>query len=131
MRRFQARVERPGPFLYAILKSCMKNVLIFILILTIGLFAFQSLERRPEESRTGDPEIQNPDSVTSYISKNISALSPEKEVLGGTFYVTNITFDAGSGTVLYEDGHNAYTANFTYEYKDSGEVEVTSFEIVE
>ena len=109
----------------------MKNVLIFILILAIGLFAFQSLERRPEEPKTGDPEIQNPDSVTSYISKNISALSPEKEVLGGTFYVTNITFDAGSGTVQYEDGHNAYAANFTYEYKDSGEVEVTSFEMVE
>jgi hypothetical protein len=109
----------------------MKNVLIFILILAIGYFAFQALERPDQQPQAGDPEVQNPDSVTSYISKNISALSPEKEVLGGTFYVTNITFDAGTGTVEYEDGHNAYTARFSYEFSDTGRVSITSFEIVE
>ncbi len=109
----------------------MKNVLIFILILVIGFLAFQMLERPAQQVQTGDPEVQNPDTVTAYISKNISALSPEKATMGGTFYVTNITFDAGTGTVEYEDGHNAYTAEFAYEYSDSGEVEVTSFEIVE
>jgi hypothetical protein len=30
--------------------------------------------------------------VDEYIRANISELSPEPEVLGGTFYVTNITF---------------------------------------
>ena len=109
----------------------MKNVLIFVLILALGYVAFSHIERTPEPRNQQDPEVQNPDSVTSYISKNISALSPEKEVLGGTFYVTNITFDAGSGTVEYEDGHNAYTAEFSYEYKENGEVSVTRFEMVE
>ncbi len=109
----------------------MKNVLIFVLILALGYVAFSYIERTPEPRNQQDPEVQNPDSVTSYISKNISALSPEKEVLGGTFYVTNITFDAGSGTVEYEDGHNAYTAEFSYEYKENGEVSVTRFEMVE
>lgn len=109
----------------------MKNVLIFILILVTGFLAFQMLERPAQQVQTGDPEVQNPDSVTSYISKNISALSPEKEVLGGTFYVTNITFDAGTGTVEYEDGHNAFIADFSYEFTESGQVDVTSFIIVE
>lgn len=109
----------------------MKNILIFILILVIGFMAFQMLERPVQQAPTGDPEVQNPDSVTSYISKNISALSPQKEVLGGTFYVTNITFDAGTGTVEYEDGHNAFVADFSYEFESDGSVSVTSFEIVE
>ncbi len=109
----------------------MKNVLIFILILVVGFLAFQMLERPAQQVQTGDPEVQNPDSVTAYISKNISALSPEKEVLGGTFYVTNITLDAGTGTVEYEDGHNAFEANFSYAFEADGSVNVTSFEIVE
>lgn len=75
--------------------------------------------------------IENPDSVIGYINKNISDLSPEKEVLGGSFYITNITADAGTGTVIYEDGHNSFTADFTYEFSESGEVKITSFEIVE
>lgn len=110
----------------------MKNALIFICILALGFLAFEMLDQKPSESpNLADPEVQNPDSVTSYISKNISALSPEKAQLGGTFYVTNITFDAGTGTVEYEDGHNAYVADFTYEYKANGEVSVTSFTITE
>ena len=109
----------------------MKNVLIFILILGLGFLAFSMLERSPKSQVPTNPEVQNPDSVTSYISKNISALSPEKEVLGGTFYVTNITFDAGTGTVEYEDGHNAFVADFSYEFTESGQVDITSFVIVE
>jgi hypothetical protein len=109
----------------------MKNTLIFILILGLGFIAFTVLERSAEPRLTADPEIQNPDTVTSYISRNISALSPEKAVLGGTFYVTNITLDAGTGTVEYEDGHNAFVADFTYGFEDDGSVRVTSFEIVE
>src|SRR5262245_19717456 len=53
-------------------------------------------------------------SIESYVSTHIADLSPEKAVLGGTFYVTSIKADSGSGVVSYEDGHVAYTADFTY-----------------
>lgn len=52
--------------------------------------------------------------IEQYVRDNISTLSPEPEVLGGTYYVTSIEAKDGNGVVSYEDGHNAYTADFTY-----------------
>jgi len=66
-------------------------------------------------------------SVEDYVSQNISALSPVKEELGGKFYVTNITANDGRGVVSYEDGHMAYTADFTYTSSDRTGHEITSF----
>lgn len=57
---------------------------------------------------------QDRQSVEEYVAQNIADLSPELEVLGGTYFVTAIEAKDGSGTVSYEDGHNAYTADFTY-----------------
>lgn len=66
--------------------------------------------------------------VDEYIRANISELSPEPEVLGGTFYVTSITFsDLWEGEVQYEDGHIALTADFIYsvdEATDTVQVEL-------
>ena len=63
--------------------------------------------------------------VASYITENISVLSPEPEVLGGTFYVTDIRFTGtNSGVVEYEDGHIALTADFTFTIGNSGTIEV-------
>jgi hypothetical protein len=69
------------------------------------------------------------ESVEAYVRQNISELSPEKEVLGGTFYVTAVEAAGGKGTVSYEDGHNAYTADFTYETDAEGNPRVLSFTV--
>lgn len=69
--------------------------------------------------------------IESYVRNNISDLSPQKETVGGKFYVTNIETESGSGTVEYEDGHNAYTADFTYTIDESGKPEIASFNIRE
>lgn len=68
-------------------------------------------------------------SIESYVSQNISELSPEKEVLGGKFYVTSIEAADGRGVVSYEDGHIALTADFTYEAADQTGIRITSFTI--
>ena len=68
-------------------------------------------------------------SVKSYVSQNISNLSPEKAVLGGTFYVTEIRADGSEGVVYYEDGHIALVADFTYSVSGDGDVEVNSFTV--
>ena len=79
------------------------------------------------------PGTQTPNedllSVKSYVSQNISVLSPEKAVLGGTFYVTEIQASGGEGFVRYEDGHIALAADFTYAVSREGDVEVTSFTV--
>lgn len=69
--------------------------------------------------------------ILRYLQKNISILSPEKEVLGGTYYVTKFT-DTGnnSGTVEYEDGHNAYRAKVSYSFDETGNIQINSFKII-
>jgi hypothetical protein len=68
-------------------------------------------------------------SIESYVTQNISNLSPEPEVLGGTFHVTNIEASDGAGVVAYEDGHNAYTADFTYTMSDTEGIDITTFNV--
>lgn len=65
--------------------------------------------------------------IEEYVADNISSLSPEAAQLGGTFYVTRIDAKDGAGSVSYEDGHSAYTADFTYSLDDAGAVSVDSF----
>ena len=69
------------------------------------------------------------DTIEAYVRRNISVLSSVKEQLGGTFYVTALEAQDGAGTVQYEDGHNAYTADFTYETAADGNLSVTSWQV--
>lgn len=66
----------------------------------------------------------------AYVRANIGQLSPQPAVLGGTFYVTEIEAANGAGTVSYEDGHIALTADFMYALTDKG-VSVNAFTIRE
>ncbi len=81
----------------------------------------------PEVPAEVIPEQTSTESIEEYVRNNISTLSTEPEVLGGTFYVTSIEATNGSGVVSYEDGHNAYTADFTYSTNESGAISVDSF----
>jgi len=66
-----------------------------------------------------------------YVKNNISTLSPNKEVLGGKFYITKVEHQPGATAVVsYEDGHVAYTARVKYEVNEPGKVEIKSFEIL-
>lgn len=81
-----------------------------------------------------DGEISLPneshEKTEAYIRARISELSPEKETLGGKFYVTEVEFiDDEKGVVKYEDGHMAYTAEFQYKVERDG-VDISSFKIV-
>lgn len=68
------------------------------------------------------------DKVEEYVRENISTLSPEPAVLGGTFYVTDVAFpEDGSAVVYYEDGHIALVADVRYEITPEQSVQITSF----
>ena len=128
----------------------MKKVVITVLIvlLALGLWLmlrpteppveiFDRDENTPEftifDSQAAIEEQERNDqavTIQEYITKNISSLSAEAgapEVLGGTFYVTKFEAKKGSGTISYEDGHNAYTADFTYTTDKKGLVSVKTF----
>ncbi|MBP6884663.1 MAG: hypothetical protein KBC17_02445 [Candidatus Pacebacteria bacterium] len=64
------------------------------------------------------------DNVEGYLRANIATLSPVKAVLGGTWYVTDVTIDLSkkSGEVTYEDGHIEEKRDFTYTNDSKNEI---------
>ncbi len=105
------------------------GILVIIAIVVGGYFAY---------GRNTTPDAETPDteepqgklmSVEWYVTQNISALSPIKASMGGTFYVTEINVDPATrtGHVTYEDGHMAYEADFTYTSNDRTGHTITSF----
>lgn len=99
-----------------------------------GYFAYEPQTPEP----ASQPQVETPTtsapqgklmSVEAYVTQNISALSPIKETMGGTFYVTEIEVEPeeNKGKVKYEDGHNAYEAEFTYTSNDRTGHTITSF----
>lgn len=110
----------------------MKNILLIIaavVILSLVGFFFVNSYISDEKQGGEWSHEQKEELVSSYIEGNISQLSPEPEVLGGTFYVTNIEFSGpNSGTVEYEDGHIALVADFEYSLNEEGidHVELTN-----
>ena len=69
--------------------------------------------------------------IKDYINNNLSELSPEKEVLGGKFYLTNIEFlKDKQATIKYEDGHTALTADIKYELGYKQNLAITEFNII-
>jgi hypothetical protein len=116
-----------------------KIALLAIIIIAVGIggfFAYDSNTTEPtpapqQETRTTTTSAPQGKlmSVEAYVTQNISALSPIKETMGGTFYVTEIEVEPeeNKGKVEYEDGHNAYVAEFTYTSNDRTGHTITSF----
>lgn len=98
------------------------------------------------ESRAPYVEIPNDDEITlieyttedrelfdNFLRENISAISPEAEVLGGTFYVTEIDWEnEREGIVAYEDGHIALRASFGFSFPNANkdEIQLDYFDII-
>lgn len=104
-----------------------KTLFVVVLLVAVGAAAYMwypNLTIAPDIEQAPAGKLM---SIEDYVSQNISALSPEKEVLGGKFFVTEISAADGRGTVSYEDGHVAYIADFTYTSDDRTGHEITSF----
>lgn len=106
----------------------MNRLLIFLLIVLVAL-AGSILWSQRAEAPTGEPQPNGRVmDIKTYVRGNINSLSPEPAVLGGTFYVTDIDAADSRGTVSYEDGHIALTADFEYVMDEYG-ITITSFEV--
>lgn len=80
---------------------------------------------------SGEAGTKETNKVGDFIRDNISELSPKEAVLGGTFYVTEITFPApGIALVSYEDGHIALEAQAEYKINKNNEVVVERFKLL-
>lgn len=100
-------------------------LLILVAIVVLGFFLLK-------EEKTNEIPVAKQELVEDYIRENISSLSPEEEVLGGSFYVTSVDFeDENSCLVEYEDGHIALKARAEFEVSSDEQVEITSFQVIE
>lgn len=112
-----------------------------IIIIAAGVVFFMrgSSEQPPAvilfDGQAAAHALENSDrsvSPSEYVKRNITGLSGEAGIvasLGGTFQVTKIEAANGKGTVSYEDGHNAYSAEFAYAVDKKGLVSITAFSI--
>jgi hypothetical protein len=67
-------------------------------------------------------KIEKEQTVEKYLRENISAISPQKEVLGGKFYITKIIWIGdNSGIIEYEDGHIVVKATFDFEIQTNNQ----------
>lgn len=104
-----------------------RSIYIVLSLVVLGAIAYAlSLAGQPQVRDEGRGDALSA-SLLEYFQENISALSPEKEVLGGKFYVTEISAKDGAGIVYYEDGHIAFAADFTYSVEPDGSARVETF----
>lgn len=112
-----------------------------ILLLVLSLWNLQQKKNTPAEENNSEiiTEISDENKLTlgeqeiisSYLEKNISELSPEKEVLGGKFYITSIDFWNDQKLMIeYEDGHIALKAEIDFKYLDSENIVIENFKII-
>ena len=65
--------------------------------------------------------------LMKYLSENISKISPQKEVLGGKFQISNLVVtSANTAEISYSDGHIALAARFNFTIV-KGVVTITNF----
>lgn len=87
------------------------------MFLLVALLAFGACVYFIETAEAPTDELQENGrvmDVETYVRQNISTISTEPPVLGGTWQVTNVVTKDGRGTVWYEDGHIALVADFEY-----------------
>lgn len=70
--------------------------------------------------------------IETYVTENISNISTVEAVLGGTFYVTALTWtDDDTLRVDYEDGHIGVTADVVASIDEEGNVTIDSFTVLD
>jgi len=108
----------------------MKNFIIIVLVIIVAILAVHVYRSKTPGYSQNTSTTTNQNrymDIQSYIKSDITNLSSIKASLGGTFYVTKVETQNGKGVVEYEDGHNAYTADFKYTVDENGKPNVTSF----
>ncbi len=125
-----------------IVSSIISIILIIIIILNYQkLGVDKNTENNPETNNNAienqeiyeinQLKLEQQENIIRYVSENISQLSPEKEVLGGKFYINSIDFlSSASLIVSYEDGHNSFLAEVQFEYIDENNIEILNFNIL-
>lgn len=122
-------------------KTFFLIIIIIVIIFIIGLYFFQSknnlINTNLNKDNFNNPQVSkiitnsDKENIQEYLKNNISSLSPQKEVLGGKFYITNINFlDNNHLIVDYEDGHIALKAKVEFKINNENKIQILNFNII-
>jgi hypothetical protein len=109
----------------------IKKILFAVIIILLGIVFFTSdvfLSKKVIEAPviTDTEEILLDETllVENYIREHIVTIAPEEPVLGGTFYVIDVTVNEQNknGGFVYEDGHIQGQAVFEYSIQNNAVV---------
>jgi len=106
-----------------------KNILLTLLIMSIILTISACTSKKVDQN---DLQISEETKVlvTNYLKSNIFELSPEKAVLGGSFYVTKIDFEYPDLVLIeYEDGHIALKAKANFKIENENP-KIINFQLI-
>ena len=116
-------------------KKLKPQLLVSIFIIVIAVLVFLLIVVNPKEEKPSENDsalqeqenniegkfLESQEELSflfereTFLSENLSTLSPEKEVLGGSFYLTNVYWqDMNSAIIEYEDGHIALRAKVVF-----------------
>jgi len=122
-------------------KTYIAVTLLVVSTVGVALGAYYWPNAPTANQNTQEPTVEAPNDnptgkymgIEAYVTYYLSELSPVKEQVGGTFYVTKLEITGTTtGVVEYEDGHNAYVADFVYAVDaQTAQPQVTSFTIRE
>jgi hypothetical protein len=92
-----------------------------------GVYVYKDMKKVDYSMSLNDyscADLNEREAVEKYVYENITTLSKDKAVLGGTWYVTAVDLDLvkNTGTVKYEDGHIQMKKNISYEVGTNGEI---------
>jgi len=114
------------------------GIIIAVILVAFAVLKFNQLTAptqsgiKPEDASLDEQTLNNKHNLVSdYLKTHIGELSPEPAVLGGTFYVTNVSWlDDDRAIVDYEDGHISLTARATYTLTPDQPLTITNFELI-
>lgn len=110
------------------MKRYQKIIGAIAIVVAVGVFGAIYLQETKQVPNipvvVPEVTIDEAASVEDYVRSNIAKLSPEPAVLGGTWYVVDLSIDTDgdTGVVTYEDGHIQSVADFTYRVDANGAV---------
>jgi len=120
-------------------KTLLTVIIALIVVAAVAIYITQSAPKNDttllpvEDDKTDVYQAADRVAFEQFLRANLSELSPEKEVLGGTFYLTSIEWETDRNAVIaYEDGHIALNARvgFSMVGANNDNVQVDYFNII-
>lgn len=129
---FEECVLAGNPILESYPRQCIHGDNTFVEEIENEIINENELDSENTEEIDENAYNEREELLRSYLDENISEISPEKEVLGGTFFVTSLILNGEDKFIVeYEDGHIALEAFGKYFIDEENNIYIQEFTLLE